>query len=342
MSKLLTGLMEAERRRQQIAAAGTPPPTATIDVERNIAASVASTNARAETEAALAQRAALQEQSDRHTADQAGELVLAERRLEAAARKRVEQETAAGQAAGVRIEAERTAVEALERRIEEEAAALAAVQQNERVAAELAAAAAARAAKEVELARLATDRAAAERCAADRAATQLQAQRAAEAAARSRAAAEEDALQQTRRRVELEAEASLAAARLKSEGAARYGEALSRAADSAADQVSGSEVNTKADFAIVGPAKAAVQDTGQRNEGPPGAFGRLIAAVALSMGIGVAAGIWLGGPVQAPATSPDWAGKPPAATDRDTPYLRLDHELRAAPSATRRSPTGEP
>ncbi|MBI5793348.1 MAG: hypothetical protein HZA63_17935 [Rhodocyclales bacterium] len=336
MSKLLTGLMEAERRRQQIAAAGTPPPAAAIDAGRNIAASVASTNARAEAEAALAQRAALQEQSDRHTADQAGELVLAERRLEAEARKRVEQEAAAALAAGARIEAERTAVEALERRIEEEAAALAAAQQNEHVAAELAAAAAERAAKEVELARLATDRAAAERCAADRAATQLQAQRAAEAAARSRAAAEEDALQQTRRRVELEAEASRAAARLKSAGAARD------VTDSASGQDSGSEVKTTADIAMAGPAKIAAREADQPDEVRPAAFGRLVAAVALSMGVGVAAGFWLGGPVQAPATSPGSVVYTPPAIDPDAPFLRLDHALRAVPNVTPQNLTGEP
>lgn len=356
MSKLLTGLMEAERRRQQAAAAGKPPPAAAIDAGHDMAESLAVAGSRADMEAGLAQRAALQEQSDRHAIDQAAALALAEQHLEVAARRRAdaeaqaalaarnraEQETAAGLATVARIEAEREAAESMDRRLEEEAAALAAAQQSERMAAELAAAAASRAAKEAELSRLATERAAAERCAADRAATQLQAQRAAEAAARSRAAAEEEARQQTLRRVEQEAEVSRAAARFKSEGSAGDGQAHRDAADLPPVTVFRSDLNATADLAGAGSAKVAARQAGQRDDGRPAAFGRLVAALALSMGIGVAAGFWLGGPAQAPATSSGSVAHPLPAADPDATLLRLDHELRAVSITSARNLPVEP
>ncbi|MBK9018501.1 MAG: hypothetical protein IPL72_00260 [Sulfuritalea sp.] len=241
-----------------------------------------------------------------------------------------------------RLAAERTALESLDRRIEEEAAALAAAQRNERGAAQLAAAAAARAANEANLTRLAQERATAERRAADRAAAQLKAELAVEAAAKARVAAEQDANQQARRRVELEAEASRAAALLKSEAAARAGQALRDAVDSASGQGNGTTATATAEPVVVVPSTVVVREADHLQERLPAAFGRLIAAVALSMGIGLSAGFWLGGSTHAPAAPPGSDQYPPTAIDRDTTRLRLDHELRAAPSETPRRLTGNP
>jgi len=287
LSKLLTGLMEAERLRRQREGAGASPSAGTISAGRGVAEPAASGSFSTE--------------------------------------------------AASRLAGERAAIESLELRIEEESAALAAAQQSEHEAAELAAAAASRAAKEAELARLAMDRAAAERCAADRAAALLQAQRAAEAAARSRVGAEEEAQQQTRRRVEQEAEVSRAAVQLKAEDAARAGRAPRDAMVSVPDQVTGSKTS-----AIAAQSAVDVAGVDQRNEGLPAAFGRLIAAVALSMTIGATAGFWLGGSAQAPATAPGSVWDAPIAMDRDATYLRLDHELRAVPIVMPRPLTGDP
>ncbi len=261
MSKLLTGLMEAERLRRQREGAGTLPPAAPVGPERSVPVPVAAAGIDAETESRLA--------------------------------------------------AERTALESLDRRLEEEAAALAAAQRKERGAAQLAAAAAARAANEANLTRLAQERATAERRAADRAAAQLQAELAVEAAAKTRIAAEQDANQQTRRRVELEAE-------------------VSRSIEAWPSEV---------------PAERVAVESAAQERIPqkPASRVRLLAAMVLAMSIGLAAGLWLDRPAQVaplvgagdpPVSGP--SGKDSIVVDPHAPYLRLDPELRAAPSGASR------
>ncbi len=297
MSKLLTGLMDAERKRRQLAASTPLPPVGGNTVANGDAGSWM-------------------------VADSTGQ--VDEEQAALALRSHIEQEFAPAQAAAAQLEADRSAAALLDGRIERESAALAKAQREERRAAELAAAAAVRAAKEAELARLTMERAAAERCAADRAAAQLQADRAAEAAARSRVTAEEDVRQQTRRRVEQEAEVSRAAAQ------------------SARDRVPGREANPTVNPAVVGSVAVASREADQRDRGQPVAFGRVVVVAALAMGIGLSAGFWLAGSAQVPPTPPVSVGNPPAAADRDAPYLRLDHELRAVPGGTPRSLSAKP